>query len=298
MIKLTRCLLYPRSDPLNLYEITIKPTSGFVTPLKGDTIFGHFCWQAAHDPDLLDGGLEKHIRTYAEKPFAVFSSAFPKLTQPAPRYVLKCPDMPLSRLFPSQEKDRREKHKSIKEKKKRKWMIVEENLYLDLSKQHFLNDKELFEEVMKDVPEEETRRSGHSKCLSAGFSQPHNRINRLTGTTGKEPFAPYSQEVIYYYPGMELAVFVLIDESAAAVEKIHCAMKKIGRWGYGKDASVGMGKFDVTGDKALTLPNAAEANACYTLAPCVPDKGRFDISNRFTEVQLMTVARISARIVF
>jgi hypothetical protein len=60
--------------------LTITPLSPFGTPLKGDTLFGHVCWQAAEDPALLDGGLERWVGLYPERPFAVFSSAFPLLT--------------------------------------------------------------------------------------------------------------------------------------------------------------------------------------------------------------------------
>jgi len=64
---------------VKLYEIIIKPESGFGTPLKGDTIFGHICWQVSYNPELLNGGLEKWIACYGERPFAVFSSAWPKI---------------------------------------------------------------------------------------------------------------------------------------------------------------------------------------------------------------------------
>jgi len=57
---------------VKLYEITIRPVSGFGTPLKGDTLFGHFCWQAAYDASILNGGLNQWIACYAEKPCAVF----------------------------------------------------------------------------------------------------------------------------------------------------------------------------------------------------------------------------------
>ena len=57
---------------MKLYEIIIKPESGFGTPLKGDTIFGHFCWQAVYNPDLLNGGFDKRIACYGQRPFAVF----------------------------------------------------------------------------------------------------------------------------------------------------------------------------------------------------------------------------------
>ena len=35
---------------MKLYAIVIETHSGFGTPLKGDTLFGQFCWEVAMDP--------------------------------------------------------------------------------------------------------------------------------------------------------------------------------------------------------------------------------------------------------
>jgi len=85
---------------LKLYEIIIKPVASFGTPLKGDTIFGHFCWQLAYNPSLLNGGLEQWIACYGERPFAVFSSAWPKLRDNKESfYALKRLDLPRHLFF-------------------------------------------------------------------------------------------------------------------------------------------------------------------------------------------------------
>jgi len=65
---------------VKLYEITLQPRSAMITPLKGDTLFGHFCWQAAHDPSLVDGSLDQQMARYDKAPFAVFSSACHRAT--------------------------------------------------------------------------------------------------------------------------------------------------------------------------------------------------------------------------
>ena len=54
---------------MKIYGITIQPLSPFGTLLKGDTLFGHFCWQAAEDGALLAGGLDKWIDCYASESF-------------------------------------------------------------------------------------------------------------------------------------------------------------------------------------------------------------------------------------
>ena len=70
---------------MNCYEIRLIPEAGFATPLKGDTVFGHFCWQAAHDPDLIDGGLDRAMERYGEDPSRSSHQPFrfsPKLGRP------------------------------------------------------------------------------------------------------------------------------------------------------------------------------------------------------------------------
>ena len=98
---------------MKFYEITIRPLSGFGTPLKGDTLWGHFCWQATYNPALVKGGLENVLSVYDKKPFAVFSSAFPKLEKKYTNYILKRPDIPISWLFPADKfTNREEKYKN------------------------------------------------------------------------------------------------------------------------------------------------------------------------------------------
>ena len=102
------------------------------------------------------------------------------------------------------------------------------------------------------------------------YEQPHNTINRLTGTTGKGAFAPYSLQSLYYAAGAELAVFVLLNERWTDIERVVEAMTNIGRFGFGRDASIGMGRFDVTGweESPQKFPEISEG--LYTLGPCVP----------------------------
>lgn len=265
---------------MNLYEIIIKPKSGFGTPLKGDTIFGHFCWQAAHDSTLLNGGLGKWIDAYKQKPFIVFSSAWPKFYDPdtgKARHAMKRPDLPLSVLFRSPEESRCMHIKERKENKKKKWMAIGEDLSLALSDLDYFSDKDLLN-MAKRVATAEIRRQMRQQektefCIS--FNQPHNTINRQTMTTGEGRFAPFSENTWFYYPETELAIFVLIDKSATSIERVQYAMERIGQWGYGKDASTGIGRFDLVGCDELDLPGDGSANACYTLAPVVPEKNTF-----------------------
>ena len=257
---------------MKFFEISIKPLSGFGTPLKGDTLFGHFCWQANHDPSLLEGGLEKQIKLYEEKPFAVFSSAFPKISDgPKQYYALKRPEMPLSMLFPPGS-SRMETLKKAKENKKKKWMLVEKNACIEPAKVDFITEKQLCAKIFEQK----------SDALIKTSSQQHNTINRMTGTTGEGRFAPYSKESTDYIPGTVLAIFVLVDEDATDIERIVKGLKKIGSWGFGRDASTGLGRFADIEKEELILNT--DSPAFYSLAPSVPDMDLFEkiYSNTFT----------------
>lgn len=263
---------------MKLHEIIIKPQSGFGTPLKGDTLFGHFCWQAQHDPSLLNGGLDRWIAAYEERPFAVFASAWPKLSVGRERfYALKRPDLPMPRLFPGLERDRRKRMTERKEKGNQKWLLVGEDLRIVLRTADYKSETELALMAFNELTEEAkmAMRGRDKRRLMAPFSQPHNTINRQTQTTGGGIFSPYAMPSMYFYPEMELAVFVLIDEEATDVARVIAAMERIGKCGFGRDASTGLGRFDLAEDDEKTLPDAGEADACYTLAPAVPEKGAF-----------------------
>ena len=81
---------------MKLYEIILKPLTGFATSLKGDTLFGCFCWQAAMDREILPGGLDRWVACYGERPAVIFSTAWPCFSGTKPE---KITDMVLF-LFP------------------------------------------------------------------------------------------------------------------------------------------------------------------------------------------------------
>lgn len=262
---------------MKLYEIIIKPVASFGTPLKGDTIFGHFCWQLAYNPSLLNGGLEQWIACYGERPFAVFSSAWPKLRDNKESfYALKRLDLPLSFVFPPSSSNRKKSFEELKQNKKKKWMKVNKELALTLNSMEYLSDEDLIKVSKKQVTVETGRMKGkkdHKFC--ADFIQQHNTINRLTMTTGEGIFAPFTGTALFYYPETELVVFVLLDEQATDIERVCAAIENIGKFGFGRDASSGCGRFDLGKATELPLPSCDSCDACYTLAPAVPEEGVF-----------------------
>jgi len=260
---------------LKLYEITLKPQSGFGTSLKGDTLFGHFCWQAAYDHGLLNGGLDKWIACYSERPFAVFSSAWPKFKdKDKTRYAVKRPDLPLSFFFPEIEGNCSEAMKERKKRAGEKWMLIDEDLSLRLDQGDCRSDDDLLKMAGGQLTEETGRMMQKQAAarFQADLSQPHNTINRLTQTTGKGAFAPFSETSWFYYPEMELALFALLEEEATDIDRVTDALTAIGLFGFGRDASTGGGRFSLAEGEEKTIPTADGANACYLLAPAIPEK--------------------------
>lgn len=265
---------------MKTYEIVIKPLSGFGTPLKGDTIFGHLCWQIAHDEKLTGKSLDEILEKYPTKPFAVFSSAYPKFCIGDNHcYAIKTPNLPPDELFPLQG-DIRERIAKRKEYKAKRWMILEKNKrFLSFKKLKFLSDEALFEDIKAIISEDARRRTKRAelKNMVIPFTQFHNKINRITGTTGMKGFAPFSMDQQVFLPESELSIFVGIDEATITIEQIKSGLEMIGCTGFGKDASTGLGRFEILGDSETDLAKMGSdsPNACYTLSPCVPEKVTF-----------------------
>jgi len=266
---------------VKVYEIILKPLSGFGTPLKGDTLFGHFCWQIAYDGSLCNIPMKEAIKMYPERPFSVFSSAYPRLkTTSAWFYALRTPALPLEMLFTMPD-EKVEMLKKRKDYKAKRWMLVEKGKRINSFRDaQFVNDHELFERFIANASmktRKALRQSGASR-FAFNFTQSHNTINRITGTTGEGGFAPFAVGQVVFAPESELVVFAGIDEEMISTKQLSLAFERIGATGFGKDASTGLGRFKIGTVEEIDLESMGNAtpNACYTLAPCVPQKNCFN----------------------
>ena len=144
---------------MKTYEIVIKPLSGFGTPLKGDTIFGHFCWQIIYNQHLMGKSLDILLENYQTKPFAVFSSAYPRFcVGESCYYALKRPDLPMNMVFDLPD-DKRENIEKRKEHKAKRWMILQKDKkFSSLKELKYSNDTELFENDIKAYISDKTER--------------------------------------------------------------------------------------------------------------------------------------------
>jgi CRISPR-associated protein Csm4 len=234
--------------------------SAFGGPLKGDTLFGQLCWAARNrwGEERLRGLLEGYT---AGKPFAVCSDAFPAGHIPRPA-------LPLHRYAAVADADR----KAIK---RRHWLPVDATIvpFGDWLR-HCRTDAEVLAAL--GAPEQSALRQRNA--------QPHNSIDRRTGTTGGAEFAPYTMGQDWFGPAVRLDCWVLHDPARLSQPELVRLLEDIGHSGYGRDASIGLGKFIVEGVSAEPLPCQPESNACVTLAPCAPQGGGFDAARSFYEV--------------
>lgn len=239
---------------MQTYRYTLRPLSAFGTPLAGDTLFGQLCWTLRHQ--LGNERLTALLQGYTSgQPFAVVSDALPTDHVPLPSVP--------SALWQASDTDR-------KKLKKKRWLPIDA---LPKPFAQWQGDAKSDAEV---APQTER-------------AQPHNTINRQTGTTGEGQFAPYAMPQIWFHPAMRFDLHVVLDETRLSQAELTAALDYMGATGFGRDASIGLGKFEREGDAALTAwPTTTEANSYLTLGPCAPQglaycpvRSHYQVATRF-----------------
>ncbi|NGZ06559.1 MAG: CRISPR-associated protein Csm7 [Magnetococcales bacterium] len=217
---------------------TILPQTAFATPPHGDTLFGQLCWSLRnrYGDDWLAERLQGYVGQNA--PFLVVSDWFPAGYWPRPF-------LPPVRTKPSSV-DRKAEKKKI-------W-LPRDKVHLDLKAWLSLcqSEEEIWKSDRKIAP------------------QPHNSINRLTGTTGKEGFAPFQVDQTWFPPDARLEIWLVVDPDRLDEAELRTALEDVGRSGFGKDASTGIGKFVVEKLEPAELPNQKNSTAWLTLGFCAP----------------------------
>ena len=241
---------------MHILRFTLHPRAAFGTPLVGDTLFGQLCWALRHR--FGNQWLTERLQGYCKGlPFLVVSDAFPQGFLPLPLVP--------SGLFAESAEDQ-------KILKKKRWLPVA------ACAAHFRqwqSQASTDQEAANAVLARQGVTSGNS-ALHKVLPQPHNSINRATGTTGDDMFAPYSMPQIWFHPDMRFDLYLVVDEQQINVEELTAALTDIGQNGYGRDASIGLGKFEIdTVSPAADLPEIAGANAWLTLAASAPQEMGF-----------------------
>ena len=236
---------------MQTYLFTLQPLSAFGTPLAGDTLFGQLCWTLRNQ--LGNDRLNTLLQGYTSgTPFAVVSDALPAGHVPLPTVP--------SGLWAAQKEGER------KLLKKKRWLS--------------------HAAMAQPFAQWQAAASGDADVIAQNErAQPHNTINRQTGTTGDGPFAPYAQSQIWFKPGTRFDVHVVLDEARLSLAEFTAALDAMGATGFGRDASIGLGKFQRIGDAETTRSlAAADANCYLTLSPCAPQGQGFCPVRSFYQV--------------
>ncbi|CAA6820337.1 MAG: CRISPR-associated RAMP protein, Csm4 family [uncultured Thiotrichaceae bacterium] len=236
---------------MQTYRLRISPQSAFGTALLGDTFFGQLCWAIRHR--FGENKLAELLETYTyDAPFLVVSNAFPTGHIPLP-------SLPGQLYFDAVSASQR------KAVKKQVWLPIEMiSQPLNQWQTACETDKQLIDKK--------------------NALQPHNSINRYTGTTGESAFAPYTMQQTWYSQAISLDIYLILDEQRISGEDIQTCIEDMGVFGYGRDASIGLGKFDVLEMSGIEMPEQKHANAYLTLAPCAPQGQGFNTSRSYYEL--------------
>jgi CRISPR-associated protein Csm4 len=221
---------------MQLFRATIKPQRAFATPLKGDTLFGQICWMLRY----LYGNdrLTALLEHYDTRPFMIVSDGFPV------GYLPK-PTLPSALLGEDREKK--------KENRKKIWVTS------DMLKSWDFSQAKTSKEVLGIV--------------TAETIQMHNSLNYQTFMTDKSgTFAPYGVEE--HYPGLR-DIYLLFDKEQFSPDETRKLLEAVGGYGYGKDATVGKGRFEIESFEPVAM-ECNEAKAYMTLSPLSPDKAEVE----------------------
>ncbi|SJM89914.1 CRISPR type III-a/mtube-associated ramp protein csm4 [Crenothrix polyspora] len=245
---------------------TLTPKTAFATPLAGDTLFGQCCWAIRH---LL--GTEKLtalLAGYTEnKPFMVISDAMPQGFLPRPTL----PTEPLG--FETSDTKQRKEQKG-KEQKGKKWfpesvLTKPLNEWATLAK----TEQEMVDTFLSDdVKRDNKSKNKKPRYLINDKPQDHNSLNRKTGTTGGDEgvFSPFQRQTFWYHPDIKLTLIIELDTDRLSSDDLLEALNWIGLHGYGKEASCGLGKFEIALTDSPAPKTVDQPNAWLTLAPCTP----------------------------
>lgn len=227
-------------------KFCLRPLTAFGTPLAGDTLFGQLCWALAMRRG--EAGLAALLEGYTEgRPYAVLSDAFPSGVLPKPTL----PDAAAG-LGETKASER-------KALRRRAWLPA------DGAAQPLVQ----WLATAVDVA------AGQTTVLT------QNTINRLTNTTGRDAFAPRQVEQLCFADGAMLDLYAVHDEARLSGEDLLGALQDIGAGGFGRDASAGLGKFEVVAAEDSALTPARPYRVAMALAPCAFDPAQVDPAHSY-----------------
>lgn len=229
---------------MDALKITLTPQTAFGTPLVGDTLFGHLCWNIAEAFGAVR--LRELLHNYCDgKPFLIASDAFPAGHLPLPT-------LPSAYWTAGDETDR-------KKLKKKQWLPLD-----------------ALTKPVRDWQRNAKSNDDIAANLISSHSQAHNRINRAMSSTGDARFAPFTSEQNWYGTNSQWQLYLLHDPARITRDELAQILKNLGHSGYGRDASTGLGKYHLDTLEAEQTLFTRSGNAAMTLAPCCPQGQGFN----------------------
>jgi len=235
-----------------LHRATLALATPLGTPLVGDTLFGQFCWTLREAQG--EAELTRRLNAYTQgEPWLVVSDGFPSGYLPKPTLPQQFEPQP----DPA----------ARKAAKKKRWIPAG-------------RAGETLNALLASAVDNDT---AYGKAPQSTV-QPHNTLNRLTGTTGEGAFAPYTMAQTFHAPAQLIDVYLVIDETRISTGECGRLLAAIGASGFGRDASIGLGKFSVEAIEPASFSAPASANAWWTLAPCAPQGRGYDGARSYWRV--------------
>lgn len=226
-------------------SLDIKPVSAFASELSSDTFFGQICYML-----YMQGyNLDEYLRDYENDPFFVISDFFPM------GYISaqQLPSKPVSKL-------------NIYNLAKRKTLKNKNKIKLD----NLINNGILTIEKNGLIKETVDISNTHYNWKEYKYDVLKAHLNRFTGTTLDEEFAPYSN-IEYRYTSKKaefyFRVYLYIKDNFDE-NIIISAIKDIGKTGYGSKTSTGKGFFEVCRNENIKI-NTENKNGFILLSNAV-----------------------------
>ncbi len=211
------------------YRIRFRLASPLATPLHSGTLFGNLCWAWRYLYG--EASLGQWLCSLAENPFLI-SDGFP--ADMLPRPLLKPAPVEAMTL------DQIQVHKKLKKRKLIPRAVFEElrnNISEKALGQRLARLDEEEKKRLERMTPQERERLGREGWVRV----PHNRIQRITGRTPEEGGLFFTEE--FWVTGLRQYRDVYVQTSLPQ-EKLEELFRQVARWGYGKDATWGRGRFD------------------------------------------------------
>ncbi len=215
-----------------LYRITLELKSSLITPLKGDTIWGHIVWGIANHEG--EQAVSSFLEEQKQQPELVVSSAFPE------GYVCR----PIPKPRERKEALNVDSYTDIKKSKKRR--IIKASTLL-----------KGVEEPPKDI----------DKPNIMTVSVTHNTMDRRSGAVLEGGLYSQAEDWISW-DNNRMDIYI---ESSYSADRLRTLIEWAFENGYGADASTGKGNISVVADSLTQVELIYDTGLYMSLAPFVID---------------------------